>query len=60
MSKSHTTQTYQVLYGGGMEGKRESNLFHTMKTLTNTQIKRINFMARDGKQNVGASAQQIV
>lgn len=52
MSISHATQTYQVLYGEGMERKRESNLCHTVKTLTNIQIKRINFMGRDGKQSV--------
>lgn len=60
MSISHATQTYQVLYGEGMERKRETNLCYVKKTLTNIQIKRINFMGRDGKQCVEASVQQIV
>lgn len=60
MSIWNATQTYQVLYGEGMEGKRESNLCHAVKTLTNIQIKRINFMGRDSKQNMEASAQHIV
>ncbi len=60
MSISYTTQKYQVLYGEGMEGKRESDLCHAVETLTNIQIKRINFMGRDSKQNVEASVQQIV
>lgn len=54
MSMSCTTQTYQILYGEGMEGKRGSNLCHAVKTLTNIQIKRINFMGHDSKQNVEA------
>lgn len=60
MSISHTTLTYQVLYGEGMEGKRESNLCRAVETLTNIQIKRINFMGRDSKQNLEASVQEIV
>ena len=38
MSISHATQTYQVLYGEGMERKRETNLCYVKKTLTNIQF----------------------
>ena len=58
MSISHTTQTYQVLYGESTQEKRGSDLCHAVKMLTNIQIKRINFMGRDSKQNVEASVQQ--
>ena len=39
MSILHATQTYQVLYGEGTGGGRESDLCRAVQTLTNIQIK---------------------
>lgn len=60
MSTLHATQTYKVLYGEGTEGKEgERPVSRRANTRKHTD-KGINFMGRDGKQNVEASIQQIV
>lgn len=57
MSISHTTQTYQVTAWRGNEVKEGER---PVSCSENVQIKRINFMGRDSKQNVEASVQKTV